>query len=557
MIGKQQTDKKVVVVWIDGGTFDVITPILENGKLPTFAKIINGGASGALLSTIPPITPTAWASLATGVNPGKHGVYDFWEVEKNNMSVVNSYSIRRETIWSMLNKANKKVVLLNAPLTYPPRKVKGLLVTGLMTPSLVPHTFPEHFRKKLLKEISEYRVYTQTNPWMDKYLYLEEAYTLLKARCEATLYLMENYDWDLFFLDFFYTDQIQHFFWKYMDTSHPAHDPNAPRLLKEAIQKAYKTVDDSLHKILETIGEDATLIIMSDHGFGPMYKIAYINNYLLKIGLVKMGMGGTIKRSIKGLLRTLFQASRIDMEHIPDVLKYVQDASKIIFGSPFKKRQIFDESSGSAYLSEFLDSTQTKAYSMGSSGQIFVNREVVKSTKGYESVIKYLIQKLHELRDPETDEKMVDTVFKRSEIYSGPHVNSAPDLTLVMRNMSYVVSRFIADQITHRTRESTGSGCHRMEGILIMYGEDVRPGCFLKECRIMDLAPTILYLMGIPFPSDMDGKALVNAFRSPYVKAHPVRTRKATQKLGVPERYAFQEEEEEGIRERLKALGYM
>lgn len=561
---KQQTDKKVMVVWIDGGTFDVIQPMLKNRKLPAFRKIMNEGVSSVLLSTIPPITTTAWSSFATGVNPGKHGVYGFWEVKNNSITLVNSHSIRRQTFWSMLNKANKKVILLNAPLTYPVTKVKGLLITGLMTPGSVPYTYPKGFRKKLLREFPEYRIYTQTRGGargrlpsrgvVDEYTYLEEAFSLLKTRRDTALYLMENYDWDLFFVDFFYTDQIQHNFWKYLDSTHPAHNPNAPKMLKEAIQKAYEIVNDSLNKILKTIGEDVTLIVMSDHGFGPTYKIVYINSYLRKIGIVKMDVEGAIRFAVNSLLRDFLKVSMIDVDRLPRVLEYIMGARRIIFDILYGKRQAVNESSHSTYLSKFIDWNQTRAYSTGFSGHIYVNRKLVKSNRGYVRLINYLTQKLYGLTDPETGKKIVDKVFKGSEIYRGPHVDSAPDLTLIMRKMTYIASRFIANQIVE---PATESAYHRMEGILIMHGKDVRRGYFLKECDIVDLAPTILYLMGIQVPSDMDGVVLTNAFHSSYVETHPVRIEKKASIRRSRERYALSKEEEQKIKQRLKALGYL
>lgn len=259
---KRSLRKKVIVVFVDAGSFNVINPMLKKGKLPTFEKIMKGGTSGVLTSTIPPHTAPAWASFATGVNPGKHGVYDFWDFDGPRMTPVNSYSIRRKTLWSMINEAEGKVALINAPLTYPPRKIKGFVVTGVMTPGSLPYTYPEDFKTELLREIPGYRVYAQTSALVDENLYLEEAYNLLKTRCDATLYLMENYDWDLLVCYFYYTDQIQHAFWKYMDPTHPHHNPDAPRRLKEAVPKAYEIVDDSIDKIMKNVDKDSMIIVI-------------------------------------------------------------------------------------------------------------------------------------------------------------------------------------------------------------------------------------------------------------------------------------------------------
>jgi len=553
-MGKQKTKKKVIVIVLDGGTFDLVDPLLE--KVPGFRKIVEEGASGTLTSTIPPVTPPACASFTTGVNPGKHGVYDFLDSKGSGIIPVTSDSIRRETLWSLLSKADKKVVLINVPLTYPPGKVKGFIVTGLMTPGNIPYTYPKFFRRKLLKEIPEYRVYTRTTASVNEHLFLKEAYNLLKARRDATLYLMKNYDWDFFVSYFFYTDSIQHNFWKYMDPSHPAYNPDAPRRLKEAIAKAYKIVDDCIQRILEIIDADTILIVMSDHGFGPLYKYVYLNNYLRKVGIVRIGIEGNTRLTVNSLLKASQKKSRINTDRFPYLSKFITVINRIIFDIIFNREKVIEKSTQSRYSSRFIDWKQTKAYHAGSL-RIVVNRHVIKSNLEYERLTNYLVQKLYELRDPESGVRIVDTVFKKSEIYWGPLVNRAPDLTLFMKKMTYMphrVSEFVGSKIVE---PSTHSGWHRMEGMLIMYGKDVRRGYVLKDSSIMDLAPTILYLMGLRVPSDIDGKVLVDAFIPSYVKTHPIRLEEIITTPIAQERYALSKEEEQKIKERLKALGYL
>lgn len=543
---RQRTKRKIVIIWVDAGTFNVINPLLKRGKIPAFHRIMEEGTSGQLISTMPPHTAPAWASFATGVNPGKHGVYGFWHIEKGASIIYNnSYSIRRETLWSMLNEENKKVILINAPMTYPPRKIDGIVVTGLMTPSDIPYTYPKNIRRKLLREIPEYRVYTRTNAYVNEQLYLEEAYNLLKARRDATLYLMKNYDWDVLFSAFYYTDQIQHVFWKYMDQTHPAYDPDAPEMFKEAITKAYEIVDDSIRKILKIIDEDTLLIVMSDHGAGPVYKYVFINNYLRKLGLITI--------SGKGIMKFALEKLRITDELLLHLSEYAAAPLRAVF-----KKMWGVKESQSMLFAKSIDWAKTKTFSAGVFGQLWVNYDKIKSTSEYENLINYLTEKLYDFRDPENGEKIVDKVFRRSQIYRGQYVNMAPDLFFVTREMTYIepgsTIPFSSNQIV---RSSRSSGDHRMEGILIMYGKDVKGGYALRDCNIMDLAPTILYLMTIKVPSDVDGKVLVDAFNPSYVREHPVRQKKVTRISTEREQYALSKEEEKKVLERLKALGYM
>lgn len=548
---KQRTKRKTVLIWVDGGTFDVITPLLEK-ELPTFQKIMREGVNGTLISTIPPCTPTAWASLATGVNPGKHGVYDFWDRKGNKPVPVTSYSIQRETLWSMLNEVGRKVILLNAPMTYPPRKIRGILVTGFMTPGNIPHTYPPDFKKRLFREFPQYSIDPRTypipaGPGPDEHLScLEESYDLLKERREVTLYLMENFDWDLFVSVFTCTDSIQHYFWKYMDPTHPVHNPDASKTLKEAIPKAYKIIDDSIKEIMKRIDEDTLLIVMSDHGFGPIYKCVFLNNYLKTLGLLSISVKGAIMPIvIERFLESL-------KTRLPHVSKFVLEASKTFF----QKIQSKAENVPSLQFSEYIDWAQTKAYSLGALGDLSVNRSVLKSSREYEDLIKYLIQKLFELTDPEDHENIVDKVFRKQQIYTGQFVEKAPDLFLVMRKMTYMTSAsLIGNQIVEPS--SGYSASHKMEGILFMHGKNLKRGQTLGNCNIMDLAPTILYLMGVRFPSDLDGRVMLDAFQPSYVKTHPPKAKEKRRPLIARKRYSLSEKEEQKVKERLRALGYL
>lgn len=550
---KQRTKTKTIIVWLDAGTFDVIMPMLDSGRLPAFQKVMAGGVSGTLISTIPPLTPPAWASFATGVNPGKHGVYDFCERRGSRTVPVTSYSIRRETLWTMLNEAGKKVILLNAPITYPPKNVNGIVVTGLMTPGNIPYVYPENFKEKFLKEFPEYLIHPRaTSEWSwsqqrDEYPYLEEAHRLLGQRGDATLYLMDNYDWDLFVSYFYYTDQIQHKFWKYMDATHPAHNPGAPRELKEAIASSYEIVDDYIQKILKRIGEDTAVIVASDHGAGPIYKDVLINNYLKTIGIFSPSTEGAMRSTVDRFLEAL------DFR-LPRVSRFVPGTHRTIFDK-IRARANERKTKPSQFF-KYIDWAQTRAHSSGTFGQIYVNHRVIKSTWEYEKLLRYLIQKLFELRDPEDGQKIVDNVYRKSQIYSGPYVDEAPDLILFMRKMTYITRAwwFSTDQTVE---PSLASANHRMEGVLIMFGKNFRRGHTLTDCNIMDLTPTILYLMGVEVPSDLDGRVLLDAFHPSYARKHPVRVKKIAPAPIERERFELSKEEEEKLKERLKALGYM
>lgn len=530
------------MVVVDAGSFSVINPMLKEGRLPTFQKILKEGASGILMSTMPPVTPPAWASFATGVNPGKHGVFDFWHFSGTEVRPVTSYSIQRKTLWTMLSEKNMSSILLNAPITYPPRKIRGLIISGLLTPGDFPHTYPKRLKKELMKEIPEYRLHTRTSHFADEQVYLQEAYGLLRSRRDATLYLMEKYDWNFFVSYFYYTDQIQHVFWKYMDPTHPLHEPDASRELKDAIPKAYEIVDETLSRIVKIIDEDTLLIVMSDHGAGPVYKEFHVNNYLRRLGLFRLSKEGLVEMVINGLIRTF----GLEKGRLTNFLGHFKGALRVV---------IHPTRALSFYFPTWIDWSSTKVYSTGHIDRIMVNRNLIRKKSEYNVLIGYLIRRLYELRDPESREKVVDRVYRRSEIYWGEHLKEAPDLLYTVKNMAYTTRVGHELESNQIIEHSLGSGGHRKEGILIMYGNDIRKDNKLSNCSIMDLMPTILYTMGLRIPLDIDGKVITNAFHPSLTKEHPVKLTAAT---SIPSRRKprLSKEEKEGLKRRLQALGY-
>jgi Type I phosphodiesterase / nucleotide pyrophosphatase len=128
---------RLLIIGLDGATFDVITPWAQEGKLPNLRKLLENGAHGALKSTIPPMSPPAWTSFMTGKNPGKHGVFDFTARKPYSYDIefVNARWRRAETIWKIMSEEGKRICVLGVPFTYPPEAVNGVMISGIDTPA--------------------------------------------------------------------------------------------------------------------------------------------------------------------------------------------------------------------------------------------------------------------------------------------------------------------------------------------------------------------------------------------------------------------------------------
>jgi predicted AlkP superfamily phosphohydrolase/phosphomutase len=149
------TQRKVIVIGLDGATLDLILPWVQKGLLPNFQRIIKKGIWGHLTSTIPPFTAPAWTSFMTGKNPGKHGIYDFMVREPGTYtsSSVNASFCDADSLWRIIGSEGKKVGVINVPMTYPPEEVNGFLISGMLTPSNT-DTFSHPGNKETVRQFS-------------------------------------------------------------------------------------------------------------------------------------------------------------------------------------------------------------------------------------------------------------------------------------------------------------------------------------------------------------------------------------------------------------------
>ena len=534
-------ERRVLVIGLDGATLDLIVPWAARGELPTFSSLMGEGAHGHLKSTMPALTPPAWTSSLTGKNPGKHNIFDFFVHERGSYKkrIVSARDRRSKAVWNILSEYGKKVGVFNVPITYPPEEVNGFMVTGMLTPSLANNfTYPFELKDELLKRVG-YRIEKNLGdlPKENEVDFLKNITETTENKNRALLYLLKKFEWDFFVGVFDALDSLQHFFWKYMDERHPQYQELSTLSFRDAILNHYKQLDRLIAEILGAIEEEGSVIIYSDHGFGPLYKDVFLNNWLEEKGFLKLrwNMQGLRLR----LLKNTLLPTKIKNPLVKDHFKY----SKLISAINWKA---------------------TKSYFFSLSGQaIRLNvktREpggMIAEGEEYEHVRDLLIQELQELRDPETGEALVEKVFKREEIYSGDFVENAPDLLLSMKDGYTLQEGFGKDLIMPATqRHVIRSGTHRANGILFMKGKGIRKGVSIESAEVVDIAPTLLYMMGLPVPHEMDGKVLKETFETKYLDENPIQYCRETayrEKANA----GFSQAETEEVEKRLRGLGYM
>lgn len=546
---------RVMVIGLDGATFDLIRPWAQDGKLPTFRSLMEEGCWGELTSTIPPFTAPAWCSFATGKNPGKHGMYDFAGRKKGTYDMVplNASCLKAPTLWEILSGCGKKVVVLNVPMTYPPPKVNGFVVTGMLTPPNASNfTHPPELGSELLKAVPGYAIWPEGvfHPMGRELEFLKVVQQLTDMRFAATRYLMGRLDWDFFMVVFRGPDLVQHWLWRHMEAG------DAKGELADGIFQVYKKLDAIVASFLEMVPRRTTLVLMSDHGAGPLDKYIHVNTWLLEEGYLKI-KPKVLARSKLAMFRMGVTPRRVYQTLMRTGLK--KGVGSMVRERKSQVRSMLDR----LFLSfKDVDWPKTSAYSYGNVGPIFLNvkgREPmgrIEPGAEYEKLREEIACRLMELREPENGLPLVEKVYRREELYSGPALEDAPDLFFMprdLRHQAFGLLQFTSNKWWEPSFDRSGG--HRMNGILIFWGEGVRRGT-LAGAHMTDVAPTLLALLGTPVPRDMDGRVLQEVFGEGIWKEKEI-VYSDSRQGNTEQGEGLTEEENEEIQRRLKGLGYV
>jgi predicted AlkP superfamily phosphohydrolase/phosphomutase len=550
---------KLLVIGLDGASFNVLDPLIEKGYLPHISKLIAGGARADLETTFPPITAVAWSSFMTGKNPGKHGIFEFVRRDhhSNRELAVNASFRQGRTIWDLLSDAGKRVIVHNFPCTYPPHEINGLMIADFMTPrGRKDFTYPASLLAEIEATFGSYRLHlSQTYAEGNVGAVLDELFDELEYKAKVAEYLMTRYEWDAFFQYFWGTDRIQHELWHIIDDQHPRHNKDEAKAYGDRVRQYFRRVDEIVGRLIELAGADPLVLIASDHGFGPVHKYCSLNVWLLQEGFIKLkpDVVTRAKRLMFSLGLTPELAFKLT-RRIPGALRPARGVSS----KPGASKLL-----GKFFLSfNDVDWNRSVAFSKGNYGQIYVNLEGrepngIVADDEYEDVREAIIKRLRALKDPLTTESWVGQVFRREDIYSGSLVGDAPDIAFLPADMRYLPlgnadftsNKFMVDAFGI-------SGCHRMNGVMIANGGAITRGSSLDAARIYDMAPTLLYLSDQSVPDDMDGRVLTEMISADYSSAHAIRfaaQSDAEHTNGV----LYSDEENSDVIERLRSLGYV
>jgi predicted AlkP superfamily phosphohydrolase/phosphomutase len=366
---------------------------------------------------------------------------------------------------------------------------------------------------------------------------------------------MENKPWDFFMIVFTGTDRIQHSLWNYLD---PRGFPEGLKMdpsVEEDIYQYYRDLDQTIGQIQGHLTSDDVLLIVSDHGFGAMEKKVHMNKWLEVEGYLRVKRGRYLYSSFKektwrGLRKAVAGVDRWKLRR-----KLVTGAGARALAKPVGLED---------RLTQFyrcVDWTKTRAFVSAITEQtgIYINLEGrsplgIVPVEQYEPLRDEIIERLKNLRDPETNEPVITSVMKREEYYSGPFTKCAPDILITIKDCEYRSDMFLSNSVFEAPNREFGWGCHRMEGIFVAHGGPVKQGN-QSHLSVYDICPTVLYLMGLPIPDDVDGRAALDILEDSFTLNRPPEYVHADRSRA--ESGGLSTEDENELRERLRGLGYL
>ena len=436
------------------------------GELPVLGGLIDRGLHGPLTSVIPPITVPAWSCMMASRTPGDLGVYGFRNRSDHSydkLFIANGAAIKEPRLWDYATRRGKRSIVLGVPGTYPPRPLNGVMVTCFLTPSTeAQYTYPPMLRREVEQAVGEYMFDVKDFRTEDKEYLLGQVYEMTDRRFALADHLLRAKPWELFVMVEMGPDRMHHGFWKDMDPEHRKHVEGGP--YADAILEYHRHVDAHIGRLLEHADDETAILVVSDHGAKRMDGGIRVNEWLRR----------------EGLLAT---------EREPETRTSLADV-----GIDWSKTTAWGE--GGYYSRVFLNVEGREP-------------EGTIPAADYERVRADLARRLESIPD-ENGAPIPTKVYFPDEVY--PEVKGvAPDLIVHFGDLLWrAVGTVGGDEGIHTFENDTGpdDANHAQEGLLILAAPGVEPGP-REGMHLLDVAPTVLELLGIDAPATMRGRSLL------------------------------------------------
>lgn len=498
-----------------------------------------------LRSTTHPLTPHAWSTIVTGVNAGRHGIWDFTERDESGhrLTLVNGSFRKAPAVWDRLKRSGRRVGVVNVPFTWPAPEVEGFSIAGFDAASREQGlTHPEALRDELRRRYGSLELdnkFPLTHGKVDLDLVRRAA----AQKVEIVTWLAERFEPELLFVVFMAADHIHHLCW----TDWEARGPESP------VADVYRILDEAVGALVQLTGADGNVMVISDHGAGPLHGVVNLNAWLASEGFLSYATGGGV--TSRKLLGDALELRRLLPERLRNAAKQHLPGLR---ARAYRRREY-----------TVIDWPGTRAFAYGTFGNVVVNvrgREehgTVEPGEEYERVRTEIAARIMELRSP-AGEPIVARVHRREDLFHGPELEKVPDLLVEFDDYAWLGKGNLKSRTESLwdTIEIEGGGdhsyvgSHRHEGLIVLSGPAVSPGAPLAG-ELADVAPTLLYLLGEPIPADLEGRVLVEALAPELLDARPPAYDDAAPAEYSPARAELEEEGAAEVERRLRGLGYL
>ncbi len=513
----ERKSSRTLVVGIDGGSLGLIEQWASDGLLPTFARLMDEGFSAPLRSTVNFHSASAWTTFATGVGPATHGVYHFVNRVPGQYAAVAIHSghIDSTTLWEYLTQRQVPLLALNVPMTYPVKPVSGIQVAGWLAPEIssAGATYPAEVAGHISAEFGHYPMFPDGKRFVISGQFTEAA-RLLRSSLETKLRVAEHYlansDWQFAAVVFPETDAAQHWFWHFIDTRSPQYREDLVGRFGNPILDTYAAVDTWLGRQLDFLGDDVELMIISDHGFTLQSRgELYVRDLLIRAGFLKPRAG---------VARQLREAALRCMDMMPHVWRHrlARLAPQAFAGGVLTKKAIGDNvwAATKAFASTTWDPWINLA---GREPQGIVRQNE------YDEICNAVSELLESSEDIATGRSAVAAVTKTRDQMDGKNIGKIPDLAVrwtdefIIEGLTarFEGKRVMATNAEGRRTTSSTTGAHSPYGVLISVGDRLNErlagaAYSSAEPAMLDIAPTVIELLGLEVPSWMEGTSLLN-----------------------------------------------
>jgi predicted AlkP superfamily phosphohydrolase/phosphomutase len=470
----------------------------------------------------------------TGRSPGHHGVFDFFRMESRDSRLIRfatSSDVACETIWSAASRQQRRVTTLNFPLMFPAPRIEGHVVAGWVPWKqlrLACHpeglfsrlqSLPGFDQRELAMDIKLEERATEGcanadeyAPWIELHIRREQHWL------EILEYLMDTEPSDLTAVLFDGVDKLQHLCWRFIDAPADAEwQESWERRAFELCREYFRRLDGIIERICSRAGPEARIFIASDHGFGPTRQVFHVNAWLERQGYLAWSNGHGANASDPALL-----------------------------GVGRVARHTFQ-----------MDWTRTRAFATTpTSNGIYITELPGVSKDECLGLRERIADELRRLRHPETGQRVVRQLYTREEAFAGPFSSMAPDLTLELHDGG-LVSILPCDHVF--SARPTVAGAHRPVGVFLAKGPGIQAGATSPELSILDVAPAVLYSLGLEVGEDLEGAVPESIFETGVLEMRPV---KRASGAGAPARVmepvaALDADQEAIVMRRLQELGYV